>query len=205
MLSYNCASITPSGPDEPARAAAADPRHRAGLAQRQPDPVARPGGQRAGRYRVRYACTEHARARAGVPDWRACGPARQHSLPQRSHGVQRRCTASLRLPHLIPEDDAPSIRDWDLRALWIDYTGQQAERFAFDGVLTTGQTHRWGDLDWQVIAAPGHDAGALVFWNEDERIRSPGMRCGSVASAWCCRSRQARWMTRSARWKPWWR
>ena len=94
------------------------------------------------------------------------------------HSDHMGCNAAVQrvygCPTLIPEDEAPLIRDWDVRALWIDYTGQQAERFAFDGVLTTGQTHRWGDLDWQVIAAPGHDAGAVVFWNEDERILISG-------------------------------
>ena len=43
-------------------------------------------------------------------------------------------------PHSIPAAEAPLIRAWDVRALWIDYTGQQAERFAFDGVLEPGQT-----------------------------------------------------------------
>ncbi len=38
-------------------------------------------------------------------------------------------------PTLVPADEAPLIRAWDVRALWIDYTGQQAERFAVDGVL----------------------------------------------------------------------
>jgi glyoxylase-like metal-dependent hydrolase (beta-lactamase superfamily II) len=75
---------------------------------------------------------------------------------------------------LIPAAEAPMVRAWDERALWIDYTGQQAERFAVDGVLELGQTYRWGDLDWQMIAAPGHAAGALVFWNPDERILISG-------------------------------
>jgi glyoxylase-like metal-dependent hydrolase (beta-lactamase superfamily II) len=77
-------------------------------------------------------------------------------------------------PTLVPADEAPLIRAWDVRALWIDYAGQQAERFAVDGVLAPGETRRWGDLDWQMIPAPGHDAGALVFWNQDERILISG-------------------------------
>jgi glyoxylase-like metal-dependent hydrolase (beta-lactamase superfamily II) len=94
------------------------------------------------------------------------------------HSDHMGCNAAVQrvfaCPTLIPEAEAPLIRDWDLRALWIDYTGQQAERFAFDGVLKAGETHRWGDLDWQMLPAPGHDAGALVFWNEDERILISG-------------------------------
>ena len=94
------------------------------------------------------------------------------------HSDHMGCNAAVQrsygCPTLIPAEEAPRIRDWDVRALWIDYTGQQAERFAFDAVLKPGETFRWGDLDWQMIAAPGHDAGALVFWNEDERILISG-------------------------------
>jgi len=75
---------------------------------------------------------------------------------------------------LIPVAEAASVRAWDERALWIDYTGQQAERFAVDEVLEPGQIYRWGELDWQMIAAPGHAAGALVFWNPEERILISG-------------------------------
>jgi glyoxylase-like metal-dependent hydrolase (beta-lactamase superfamily II) len=75
---------------------------------------------------------------------------------------------------LIPAAEAPLVRAWDERALWIDYAGQQAERFAVDGVLEPGQICRWGELDWRMIAAPGHAAGALVFWNQEERILISG-------------------------------
>lgn len=75
---------------------------------------------------------------------------------------------------LVPAGEAPLVRDWDVRALWIDYTGQQAERFAVDGELAPESVHRWGGLDWRMVAAPGHDAGALVFWNEAERILISG-------------------------------
>jgi glyoxylase-like metal-dependent hydrolase (beta-lactamase superfamily II) len=94
------------------------------------------------------------------------------------HSDHMGCNAAVQrvyvCPTLIPEAEAALIRDWDVRALWIDYTGQQAERFAFDGVLKPGAIHRWGDLDWQMLPAPGHDAGALIFWNEAERILISG-------------------------------
>jgi glyoxylase-like metal-dependent hydrolase (beta-lactamase superfamily II) len=94
------------------------------------------------------------------------------------HSDHMGCNAAVQraygCPTLVPADEAPLIRDWDVRALWIDYTGQQAERFAVDGVLEPGQTYRWGDLDWQMLPAPGHAAGALVFWNPEERILISG-------------------------------
>ncbi len=35
-------------------------------------------------------------------------------------------------------------------------------------------THVWGDLEWQALAAPGHDMGALVFYNPEYRILISG-------------------------------
>jgi glyoxylase-like metal-dependent hydrolase (beta-lactamase superfamily II) len=75
---------------------------------------------------------------------------------------------------LVPALEAPLVEAWDDRGLWIGYTGQQAERFGFDAALAAGDAHRWGGLDWRMIAAPGHAAGALVFWCEEERILISG-------------------------------
>ncbi len=35
-------------------------------------------------------------------------------------------------------------------------------------------THVWGDLEWRALAAPGHDMGALVFYNAEHRILISG-------------------------------
>jgi glyoxylase-like metal-dependent hydrolase (beta-lactamase superfamily II) len=77
-------------------------------------------------------------------------------------------------PTLIPEAQAPLIRAWDEQALWLAYADQQAERFDFDGELEAGARHRWGDLDWRMVPAPGHDPGALVFYCEERRILISG-------------------------------
>lgn len=77
-------------------------------------------------------------------------------------------------PIWIPAGEAPSIETWDTRALWIDYAGQRAERFDFDEVVRPGDTLIMGDLEWEAIPAPGHDMGALMFWNADERILVSG-------------------------------
>lgn len=77
-------------------------------------------------------------------------------------------------PTLIPAGEAPLIRTWDEEALWLAYADQHAERFAFDGELALGAVHRWGDLDWRMIPAPGHDPGALVFYCEERRILISG-------------------------------
>jgi glyoxylase-like metal-dependent hydrolase (beta-lactamase superfamily II) len=77
-------------------------------------------------------------------------------------------------PIWIPAGEAPLIEAWDTRALWIDYAGQRAERFRFDAIVRPGDTLAMGGFDWQSIAAPGHDMGALMFWNEPERILVSG-------------------------------
>lgn len=75
---------------------------------------------------------------------------------------------------LIPEGEAARVRDWDTRALWLDYAGQRAERFAFDATIGCGTTMRWGGLDWQALAAAGHDDGALMFFCREEGILISG-------------------------------
>ena len=39
---------------------------------------------------------------------------------------------------------------------------------------TPGSTHRWGELDWRALAAPGHDMGALVFFNPEHGVLISG-------------------------------
>jgi len=74
----------------------------------------------------------------------------------------------------VPEGEAPLIERWDTRLLLLDYCDQTAERFGVDEVVYAGTTHVWGDLEWQALAAPGHDMGALVFFNPEHRILISG-------------------------------
>ena len=58
------------------------------------------------------------------------------------------------------------------------------ERFDVDQALVPGSTHVWGDLEWRALAAPGHDMGALVFFNPEHRILDFRRRVvGDTASA----------------------
>ena len=77
-------------------------------------------------------------------------------------------------PIAMPDAEADVIDAWDERTLLLDYAGQRADRFSVDVRLRAGTTHRWGDLDWDVIAAPGHDQGAVVFYNPLHRILVSG-------------------------------
>jgi glyoxylase-like metal-dependent hydrolase (beta-lactamase superfamily II) len=74
----------------------------------------------------------------------------------------------------VPEGDVAAIRAWDTEALWLDYAGQMAEPFPVDDVLRPGERLELGDLEWDVIPAPGHDMGAVVFWNPSARILISG-------------------------------
>lgn len=74
----------------------------------------------------------------------------------------------------IPAGHADLVNVWDARALWLDYADQYLEPFAFDDTIAAGDRLRLGDIDWQAIAVPGHDMGALVFYAPQERLLISG-------------------------------
>jgi glyoxylase-like metal-dependent hydrolase (beta-lactamase superfamily II) len=77
-------------------------------------------------------------------------------------------------PVAVPAAEAPLVERWDGKALLHDYCDHHVERFAVDHVLPANTTHVWGDLEWQALAAPGHDMGALVFYNAERGILISG-------------------------------
>jgi glyoxylase-like metal-dependent hydrolase (beta-lactamase superfamily II) len=77
-------------------------------------------------------------------------------------------------PIAFPAAEADLVDRWDTKALLYDYADQQAPRFGVDERLHAGTTHVWGDLEWRMLAAPGHDMGALVFYNPEHRILVSG-------------------------------
>ena len=70
----------------------------------------------------------------------------------------------------IPTGEARNVADWDTEALHLDGFGQRCERFAFDSTLVAGDTLTMGGLDWQAIAAPGHDMDSLVLYAPEARL-----------------------------------
>ena len=74
----------------------------------------------------------------------------------------------------VPEGEVAAIEAWDGKALLLDYADQDAERFTPAMALRAGESHVWGDLEWEAIAAPGHDMGALCFYNAEHRILISG-------------------------------
>jgi glyoxylase-like metal-dependent hydrolase (beta-lactamase superfamily II) len=71
---------------------------------------------------------------------------------------------------VIPATEADKVRTWDEDALSYKATGQQCPRFAFDGVLQSGDLLMLGDLQWQALAAPGHDPHSLILFCPDAHI-----------------------------------
>jgi len=82
--------------------------------------------------------------------------------------------ARYRCPVMLPQGEAPLIDAWDEKALLLGYCDQRAERFHYDEIVAPGETHVWGDLEWRALSAPGHDMGALVFYNPEHRILISG-------------------------------
>nr|WP_235584310.1 MBL fold metallo-hydrolase [Massilia sp. MS-15] len=74
----------------------------------------------------------------------------------------------------IPAQEAARVAAWDEEALSYRATGQQCARFSFDATLAPGDTLQLGDLPWQVLAAPGHDPHALLFYCALEGILISG-------------------------------
>jgi glyoxylase-like metal-dependent hydrolase (beta-lactamase superfamily II) len=82
--------------------------------------------------------------------------------------------ARYRCPVALPRGEAPLIDAWDEKTLLLGYCDQRAERFRYDEIIAPGETRVWGDLEWQALAAPGHDMGALVFYNPEHRVLISG-------------------------------
>ena len=74
----------------------------------------------------------------------------------------------------IPEGEAPLIDNWDEQALILSIADQRAERFRYDDTFRDGDRLEMGGLEWQVIAAPGHDPNAVMFYSADARILISG-------------------------------
>ena len=74
----------------------------------------------------------------------------------------------------IPAAEADKVRDWDEGALSYRATGQQCARFSFDELISPGDVLTMGDLQWQALAAPGHDPHALLLWCAREGILISG-------------------------------
>jgi glyoxylase-like metal-dependent hydrolase (beta-lactamase superfamily II) len=74
----------------------------------------------------------------------------------------------------IPVGEAPLVDRWDERDLILSAADQRAERFTYDATFADGDTLRMGSHDWQVVAAPGHDTHAVMFYSPETRVLVSG-------------------------------
>ena len=70
----------------------------------------------------------------------------------------------------VPAAEAAKVDAWDTARLTFEATGQSCPRFVRSGVVTPATRLRLGSLDWDVIAAPGHDPHSIALHQPDLRI-----------------------------------
>jgi glyoxylase-like metal-dependent hydrolase (beta-lactamase superfamily II) len=71
---------------------------------------------------------------------------------------------------LVPEVSFGIAQRWDQEALAYSETGQRCDRFAVDGSVCPGLTLQLGAATWNVLAAPGHDPHAVMFFEPRARV-----------------------------------
>ncbi|MDO5288996.1 MAG: MBL fold metallo-hydrolase [Pseudomonadota bacterium] len=64
----------------------------------------------------------------------------------------------------VPAPSLPHVQSWDETQLSFARTAQRCARFSASHALRHGHTVALGDFDWQVHAAPGHDALAVLLF-----------------------------------------
>jgi len=74
----------------------------------------------------------------------------------------------------IPEGEVRHVVPWTPQSVWMERFDQRAEEFAFHDTIAAGDSFDAGGLEWQAIAAPGHDMDALMFFNARHRILVSG-------------------------------
>ncbi len=74
----------------------------------------------------------------------------------------------------IPPGEAAAVRHWDTERLSYQPTGQQCPRFRADDLLQPGTTIELADLNWQVLAAPGHDPHAVLLFQPEHGVLISG-------------------------------
>ncbi len=74
----------------------------------------------------------------------------------------------------VPAGMERAVTQWDEAALLLSTAAQAGERFTVDATLAPGDRFVGGELEWQAIAAPGHDMDALSYYNAERRILMSG-------------------------------
>lgn len=70
----------------------------------------------------------------------------------------------------IPGSMAQRVAQWSQSERLYAAVGQTCPAFTYTHVHVPGDVLQMGNLDWQVLAAPGHDADSVMFFNDRHRI-----------------------------------
>jgi len=70
----------------------------------------------------------------------------------------------------IPAAEEEKVRHWDEDKLTFKATGQQCARFTVDGVVNPGDVLKLGDVEWQVLGAPGHHAHSVIYYAPEHKL-----------------------------------
>ena len=155
----------------------ANPRLRPRLAVVEQHPAQEPRRPRADRLGLHAARAADARAVAfrAWPGRCAARSPRQHALPR---GPRRRQRGDRPRNTVVPSPCPRRRRRWwsagTARRCSTTIATSASSASASIARLPPDTTHVWGDLEWQALAAPGHDMGALVFYNAEHRILISG-------------------------------
>ena len=74
----------------------------------------------------------------------------------------------------VPKPSLPHVQAWDEDQLTFGDTVQRCDRFVAQHALVPGQSVRLGAYDWQVHAAPGHDALAVLLYEPTHGVLVSG-------------------------------
>ena len=74
------------------------------------------------------------------------------------------------LQTFIPPGESQAVSSWNESALSYEPTGQLCPRFKFEELLQAGQTLKLANLDWQVMAAPGHDPHSVIMFEPSHKV-----------------------------------
>ena len=75
---------------------------------------------------------------------------------------------------VIPAGIEDVVRRWDEHALLLSPARQRGERFEHQRTLAPGDDIELGGLLWEVLAAPGHDMHALMFYCREQGVLISG-------------------------------
>jgi len=74
----------------------------------------------------------------------------------------------------VPEPTLAHVQAWDEDQLTFGDTAQRCARFSAGHALVPGHTVRLGERAWEIHAAPGHDALAVLLFQPDSGVLMAG-------------------------------